>query len=185
MLGNNLLQGKLIYLDAVRREDVKSLGQWFDDMEFLALLFPGVAFPQTEEDEMDWYERQRKGKDYVFAIRTREQNNLIGTTSLMRIDWRSRHSEFGIAIGDKNYWGKGFGTDATRRMLGYAFLELNLNRVELQVYDFNKRAIRSYEKVGFTHEGARRQAIFRDGQYHDIHVMSILRDEWLAEREVD
>jgi RimJ/RimL family protein N-acetyltransferase len=83
-------------------------------------------------------------------------------------------------LGEKAYWGQGFGTDATRTALAFAFGELNLHRVELEVFDFNPRAMRCYEKAGFRYEGIRRQAFFRNGRYHDIHLMAILDSEFVG-----
>jgi RimJ/RimL family protein N-acetyltransferase len=103
----------------------------------------------------------------------------IGNTGLHQIDWKNRMAVFGIVLGEKAYWGQGFGTEAARTILRFAFEELNLHRVELEVFDFNPRAIRSYEKVGFRHEGTRREALFRNGRYQDVHLMSILQEEFL------
>ncbi|MBZ0315758.1 MAG: GNAT family N-acetyltransferase [Anaerolineae bacterium] len=180
MLGNQLLQGEKVYLNAITREDIPQFGRWFGNLELLSYLWTDAVFPQTQEDETDWYERMRKSDDYDFAIRALDHNQLIGSISIKAPDWKNRSAVFGIAIGDPNYWGQGYGTDATRVILRYAFLELNLHRVELYVYNTNPRAIKSYEKVGFQLEGVKRQAAFRDGQYFDIHIMGILRDEWQA-----
>ena len=88
----------------------------------------------------------------------------------------------GIFIGDKNYWSKGYGTDAMRTLLRFAFGEANLHRVELEVFAFNPRAIRTYEKAGFELEGVRKQALFREGAWHDEHIMATLRDEWTVKK---
>jgi RimJ/RimL family protein N-acetyltransferase len=181
MLGNQLLQGELVYLNAITREDIPLFAVWFANPEMLSLVTLEAVFPKTEEDEYEWYERMRKRENSVtFAIRTRQENRLIGNTSLALLDWHSRSALFGIAVGDADYWGRGYGTDATRVIVRYGFLELNLHRIELGVFSFNPRAIRSYEKVGFTLEGTRRQALFREGQYYDIYIMAILREEWQA-----
>lgn len=84
----------------------------------------------------------------------------------------------GIVIGEKEYWNRGYGSDALRTLLRFAFEELNLHRVFLHVFDFNERAIRCYEKVGFRHEGRLRQARFTEGRYVDELVMAVLREEW-------
>jgi RimJ/RimL family protein N-acetyltransferase len=150
----------------------------------LRFLSPQGIRLASYDDELEWYENMRKDKDtFIFGIRTLEDDKLIGNCGLHRPDWRNRSALFGIGIGDKAYWGRGYGTDATRVLMGYAFGELNLNRVELEVYDFNKRAFRSYEKVGFVHEGTRRQALFRDGAYHDVYIMALLREDWFAQQE--
>ncbi|PJF44100.1 MAG: N-acetyltransferase, partial [Phototrophicales bacterium] len=98
-------------------------------------------------------------------------------------DLRNRSSEVGISIGQPSYWDQGYGTDAMRVLLRYGFYEINLHRIELKVYSFNERAIRSYEKLGFQKEVVARQAIFRDGQYHDVIIMGLLRSEWRDVRE--
>ena len=122
----------------------------------------------------------RKDKNlFLFGIRTLDGDQLIGNCSLMQTDWRNRKAVLGIGIGDKAYWGKGYGSEATALLMEYAFDELNLHRVELEVYDFNERARRAYEKVGFVHEGICREALFRDGAYHDIHIMGLLREDWV------
>ncbi len=84
----------------------------------------------------------------------------------------------GISIGEKEYWGKGYGTDAMRVVLRYAFTELNLHRVSLTVFEYNPRAIRSYEKAGFTLEGREREAVFRSGKRTDMIYMGVLREDW-------
>ncbi|OGO21610.1 MAG: hypothetical protein A2Y54_10200 [Chloroflexi bacterium RBG_16_51_16] len=86
----------------------------------------------------------------------------------------------GIAIGDRDRWGKGFGTDAIRLLVQYAFLELNLRRVTLGVNAYNARAIRSYEKVGFVREGVFRGDVKRENQRFDSLMMGLLHEEWLA-----
>ena len=178
MLTNEFLHGEKVYLSAVTRDDIPVLGQWFNNLDLLYNLFAFNVYPLTEEDEKDWYEGLLKSKEVTFAIRTKDTNQLIGTTGIKSPSWHNRSSEFGIAIGDPDFWGKGYGTDATQVILRYGFLEMNLRRIELLVYSYNARAIRSYEKIGFVHEGTRRQALFRDGQYHDIHIMALLRQEW-------
>lgn len=181
MLGNALLQGEKVYLDAVRRDDLPQFTRWFGNLDLLMYLLTGSLVPKTEDDELEWFEHLRqKSNSYTFAIRLLKNDQLIGSIGLNTVEWRSRWSEVGIAVADPEYWGEGYGTDAMRIIVRYAFIELNLHRVELMVYSYNERGIGSYNKVGFKHEGTRRQAFFRDGQYHDIHVMALLQDEWLA-----
>lgn len=86
--------------------------------------------------------------------------------------------EVGIFIGDKNYWNKGYGTDAMRILIRFIFEQMNINKIKLNVYEFNPRAVRCYEKCGFKKEGTLRQEIFRDGKYYDQYIMSILREEY-------
>jgi RimJ/RimL family protein N-acetyltransferase len=101
----------------------------------------------------------------------------IGTTGFHQVDWKNRTAELGIVIGDKEWWGRGYGTDAVRALARWALDELALNRLWLRVYEDNARAIHSYEKVGFKVEGRLRQDRFHGGRYFDTVVMGLLRDE--------
>ena len=172
-------RGDKVQLAAVQREYLPKYVEWLNDWEVSQFLMPGMPFPLNLDDETEWYESRRKDKDHVvFAILTLDENRLIGNCGLNRIDLKNRCALFGIFIGDKEYLGKGYGTDATRTMLRFAFEQMGLNRIELEVYDFNPRAARSYEKAGFRREGTRRQALYRNGKFHDIYLMSVLREDW-------
>jgi RimJ/RimL family protein N-acetyltransferase len=102
----------------------------------------------------------------------------IGSTGLFGIDWVVRRAEWGILIGETDRWNQGFGREVARRMLRYAFEELNLNRVELRVNTGNAGGVKAYEQAGFVREGLMRQTGFIDGEYQDSFVMSVLRSEW-------
>ncbi len=175
-----MFRGEKIQLGAVQREYLPKYVEWLNDWEVARFLNPGVAAPFNLEDETAWFENRNKSKDnYVFAILTLE-GKLIGNCGLHRVDLKNRSAVFGIFIGDKEYWGKGYGTDATRTLLRFAFAELGLNRIELEVYAFNPRAIRAYEKAGFRRDGVHRQGLYREGKFHDEYIMCILREEWQA-----
>lgn len=174
-----MLEGELVKLVAVEREHLPTFKRFFNDYELVRLLAPYGIWPLSAEDEQEWYERQRKDESSLScAILTRAEGRLIGSCGFTNLDRRNRAAEVGIAIGDPAYWGKGYGTEALRLLVGHGFAELNLHRIALRVYDFNVRAIRSYEKLGFQHEGRLRQALFREGRYHDVLVMGLLAEEW-------
>ncbi len=174
-----MFRGEKIQLAAVQREYLPQYVKWLNDWETARFLRPGIPAPLNLEEETAWFENLAKSKDnVVFAILTLAEHKLIGNCGLHRIDLKNRSAVLGIFIGDKDYWGKGYGTDATRTLLRFAFEELALNRVELEVYDYNPRAMRAYEKAGFRREGTRRQALYREGAFHDIHLLAILREEW-------
>lgn len=177
-----LLQGKLVRLVAANSEtDAELLARWSRDAEYLRLLDSGLArlasLKQSKEDIQSWLEHE-KPNDYAFAIRTLAEDRLIGMIDLDGICWSNGDTFVGIAIGERDCWGKGFGTDAMRVILRFAFMELNLHRVSLDVFEYNPRAIRSYEKAGFKVEGRVRQALNRDGRRWDVIYMGILREEW-------
>ena len=175
-----MIYGKGLRLRAIEREDVPRFLRWFNDPEVRWYLTMYRPLSQAEEER--WVESLLSRRDdIVLAIEVREGDNWvhIGNIGLHKIDWKNRVAKLGIVIGERDYWGRGYGTEAIRTMLRYAFLELGLNRVELEVYDFNERAIRCYEKAGFVREGVRRQALYREGRFHDVILMGILQEEFM------
>lgn len=170
--------GNKIRLREYRREDVKSAQNYMNNPELKKLLTPGIPYLYTFEDEQRWYESLSANKDiYSFAIETIEDDKYIGGCGINKVDWKNSVAIVGIFIGDKNYWGKGYGTDAMKVLIKFIFEQMNINKIKLNVYDYNKRAIKSYEKCGFKTEGILREEIFRDGKYHDEYVMGILKEE--------
>jgi RimJ/RimL family protein N-acetyltransferase len=119
--------------------------------------------------------------DYHFVICRLTDDEPIGTAGLHGLDLVNGVAEFGISIGEKKEWNKGYGTDALRAICDFGFGELRLHRIELQVYAGNARGRRSYEKAGFTIDGTLRERHYAEGRYEDVLVMSLLRDEWEAQ----
>lgn len=174
-----MLYGERVRLRAIERADLPTFVRWFNDPDVRQYLL--MFEPMSLAMEERWFDnRLNREDDYLFGIEAQVDEAWIhiGNTGLHRVDWKNRLTTFGIALGEKAYWGRGYGTAATRTILQFAFGELNLHRVELDVYDFNPRGIRCYEKAGFRHEGVRREAIFRNGQYHDVLTMAALQHEF-------
>jgi RimJ/RimL family protein N-acetyltransferase len=122
-----------------------------------------------------------QGKDgYTFVICLVADDRPIGEVMLFEIDRRNGSAEVGIFIGEPDEWGKGYGTDAVRAIVAFGFAELRLERIWLEVWTENPRAQRAYEKAGFSREATLRHDRYEGGRFTDGHVMSILRDEWLA-----
>ena len=175
-----MIKGEKVRLRAVEREDIPVFVRWFNDPEVLQYL--SLYMPMSQAEEERWFERQLDARDQkVLAIETAEGIH-IGNIGLHEIDWKNRQAELGIAIGEKAYWGLGYGSDAIKTLLRFAFDEMNLHRVYLRVFDFNARAIRCYEKCGFELEGRLRQCLYQNGEYHDHLVMAVLQDEHQAEQ---
>lgn len=180
MLGDDLLTGEITRLTTLNREDLPAFARWMNSMALRRLLGPSPVLPITMDDENAWYNSIQRPEDRPFAIRALTDDRLLGNCGMKDIDWVSRRCMIGIFIGDEQDRGKGYGTDALNVLLRYIFQEMNLNRVGLEVYSYNTRARRSYEKLGFVLEGTIREGLLRDGAYHDILQMGILRREWLA-----
>ena len=173
-----MIQGQKTILRAIEREDLPIFVRWFNDPEVRQYL--AMYMPMSMAEEEKWFERQLEDQDgRIFAIET-EDGVHIGNIGLHSFDWKNRKAFLGIVIGEREYWGQGYGSDAIRALLGFAFSEMNLHRVYLTVYDYNERAIRCYERCGFQHEGRLREARFSDGRYHDELMMGVLRKEFEA-----
>ena len=175
----------MIYSDRLRlrapeRADIPRFVDWLNDPEVRAGLL--LALPLSQADEEGWFERMltRPMEEHPLTIEVRqgEEWSMIGNCGFHNIDWRSRSAEVGIFIGEKSLWNKGYGTEVMRLLLKHGFHTLNLNRIALEVYENNPRAVRSYEKVGFVHEGRKRQGMYKDGKFIDILLMSVLHSEW-------
>jgi RimJ/RimL family protein N-acetyltransferase len=179
---NNLFQGKLVRLAAQEVQAMaEAYSKWSSDSEFWRLMDSGSVRPFSVKTTKEWIEKnQEKEKldQFSFAIRTLEDDRLIGDIGLDGIQWTHGDTFVGIGLGERDYWGKGYGTDAMQVILRFAFTELNLHRVSLNVFAYNPRAMKSYEKAGFKYEGRMRQMLHREGKYWDIVFMGITREEW-------
>jgi RimJ/RimL family protein N-acetyltransferase len=179
-----LLRGELTRLVAADAEkDVAGLRAWSRDAEFLRLYGSNPARPWTEagvkkELESAQGQDQPNAGIFPFLIRALPGDPLIGLAELYIDSWAHREAWVAIGLGQRDYWGQGYGTDAMRLLLRYAFQELNLWRVSLGVFGYNERARRSYEKCGFVVEGAIRDRLQRDGRRWDMIIMGLLRAEW-------
>ncbi|MBI5565704.1 MAG: GNAT family N-acetyltransferase [Chloroflexi bacterium] len=176
----NLFTGQLVRLAALDAEaSAEWFARWDRDMEYMRLLDSDPRHLLTAKQiKAEIEKEQAEEREIAFAIRALADDQLIGFVGLDGINWVHGDSFVGIGIGDRACWGKGYGTDAMRVLVRYAFTELNLYRLSLNVFSYNQRAIRSYEKAGFVIEGRQRQALRRDGHYHDLVFMGVLRDDW-------
>jgi len=176
-MNNPFLIGSHIYLRPLEREDAPVIAPWINDPELRRMF--RINRPMNVQAEIEFIERTSTSEhNLMLGIVLKDQDRLIGLTGFHEIDFRNRHCMFGIFIGEKEFQGQGHGTAATRLIVGHAFGTMNLNRVQLMVYEYNERAIGVYTRVGFKKEGVLRQENYRQGRYWDTLVMSILREEW-------
>ncbi len=175
-----MIYGNGIRLRAPEPSDLENFTKWLNDPEVIAGL--QLYAPLSLKDEEAWYENMLKSDPaehpLVIEVEREDQWQPVGNCGMHKIDWRIRSAELGIFIGDKSRWNQGIGTQVMKLLLQHGFETLNLNRLALEVYDSNPRAIRSYEKAGFILEGRKRQASYRNGKYSDVLIMSVLRSEW-------
>lgn len=173
------LRGERVALGPLRRELIPMYHQWSNDLETSRTL--GLTWPSTLEQDTGRYE-QRVGNpsEIWFTIYRTDEDRPIGLTWLFEIDHRHSRATFGIILGEGRDRGQGFGTEATRLMLDYAFNALGVNNVMLTVVAFNTAGIRSYEKAGFKTIGMRRKCSRFGGELFDLVYMECVSDEFVS-----
>lgn len=171
-----MIPGKKVQLLAFEPEHIEKANTWVNDLDIQKWLT--LHQPVPLHATKTWYKLMAdSSNDHVFAIFTKRGKH-IGNIGLHKIDWKNRNTELGICIGEKGYLGRGYGEDAIRTLLRFAFDELSLHRVCLHVFAFNDRAKACYKKCGFKEEGIYRDALFREGAFHDAACMGILDHEF-------
>lgn len=171
------LIGKKCYLSPIRMEDAEIYTKWFNDMETTLFVQPLPNIIGLE-NEKEFIANQLKSGAPIFGIIDKKTDRIIGNTSLMHINQVNGTATFGIIIGEKHFWSKGYGTEATELILDYGFNILNLHNIMLEVFEFNKRAIASYKKIGFKEIGKRRGDRLIAGKRYDTIYMDILSSEF-------
>lgn len=181
---NTLLRGDRVRLTALRQEDAAQMVGWYQDVGYLRLQDTNTALPKNVAQIAAELEQLNNGSTTLcFAIRTVANDELIGTVGFYELEWANQTAWLGIGIGDRAYWGQGYGTEALRLAVDYAFRELHLYRITLTVIDYNVRAIALYERAGFKREGVFREFGWRDGRHYDMYLYGLLRPEWEAARK--
>ena len=178
---NPVIRGERVYLRPVERSDLSIFVRWFADADTARHLAIRAPFSMAMEER--WFSQVVEAQgtsQYHFVICLLPDGRTIGNAVLRDIDLENGKAEFGITIGQKDEWDKGYGTEALNAICDFGFGVLRLERIYLDVYAENARAIRSYEKAGFREEGRLRHAHFGEGRHSDVLVMALLRDEWLA-----
>jgi len=181
-MDSNLLTGQLVRLVAMNAEtDAEVFARWDVDTEYMRQLDSGPHLPNRAKKVREGIEKEQSEdpNTIAFSVRTLADDRLIGFVAFDGINWQHGETFVAIGIGDPAYRGNGYGTDAMRVMLRYGFMELNLNRIQLDAFSYNERAIKSYLKAGFVEEGRQRGMLLRNGQRWDFVYMSVLRDEWI------
>ena len=169
------LIGKKCYLSPIDINDAEKYTQWLNDLEVVENLY---IYHHVINFESEKAILEELSKTHTYSIMDIENDQLIGNCGFTDIDYLNQTAEVGIFIGEKNYWSKGYGTEALKLLIDYGFKALNLHNIFLKVFAFNKRAIKSYEKVGFKTIGIRREARYRKMERQDLVFMDILVNEF-------
>jgi RimJ/RimL family protein N-acetyltransferase len=163
--------GKVL-IRPLKRSDLYQLIKWLKNPEINKFLSSDFSDLDSEKEERWFREMSLSVNDFVFAIETRQEKKYIGNCGLHKINWDEKKADFGIAIGDKNYWGKGYGRDAIGAAIKFAFKKLGLEKIALSVYEYNKRAIKSYTKCGFK----KKEILKKDHLYNNIYWDTIIME---------
>ncbi|NCN41847.1 GNAT family N-acetyltransferase [bacterium] len=173
-----MIRGNLVVFKPIEVTDLENYHRWINDEE--TNQWRGLYHPTSREDALKWIEAKRQPQADKLNLSIYSTNGKhIGFIGLQAICPRSRRAELWIYIGDKEYWGKGFGEDSARTLCKYAFEQMNLYRIWLECNPDFTQVTRCYEKVGFKQEGILRHAYYRDGAFRDTCIMGLLRSEFL------
>jgi RimJ/RimL family protein N-acetyltransferase len=173
-----VIRGERLYLRAIERDDLQRCHDWMNDESLRSTL--AQRYPMSLAQEADWIERTSRGQDVsrmTFAICLFDGDRHIGNCGLEAIERDNGVATFGILIGEADCRGKGLGEEATRTLCRFAFDEMGLHKIRLDVYASNASAVRTYERVGFRREGVLREEAYRGGRYIDVLRMGLLREE--------
>lgn len=170
-----MLKGKKIYLRSVEKRDVNIFYNYSTDKEIRKFDGGNMIFPSIEYVMQHFDEIMNVSRKTLSIIN--EKSVLVGYLTYKEFEDTANVYTIGITIGSQ-FWGRGYGQDAIMVLLDYLFMYRGAQRVELEVVDYNLRAIRCYEKCGFITEGKKRSRYFSQGKYHDTLLMGILRDEF-------
>lgn len=180
-----MLEGELVRLRAREPGDVARAYTWINDREVTRHIT--ARYPASRADEERWLERTSSSsfaEGVRLAIETKAEGEHIGNLDLHRLHPEDRKAGLGVMIGNKAYWGNGYGADAITTLLRFAFHEQNLHRVWLTVLEDNARAIACYRKCGFAEEARQRQDVYTHGRYWDVLFMGVLRSDFEALHDV-
>jgi RimJ/RimL family protein N-acetyltransferase len=173
------LRGERIILKNLELEDLTDRHRWLNNPEVTRFFTNQGSFPLSQTEMVQWFNTTvtRSHEEIHLAIWTHHGKH-IGGAQLKAIDWRNRGAELGVFIGEISEWGKGVATEATQLLIQYGFLTLGLHRIWLRVDSENVAAINCYQKNGFRTDGIFRDEVYRNGEFHDSLVMSILKEEF-------
>ena len=171
-----MIAGEHVILRAFERDDAERCYRWMNDPNIVRTL--KSRYPIAFQNEAEWLETAMHppAGERHFAVERKDDRTHIGNASIHDIDWVSRTAAFGLFIGEPSAWNRGFGGDAIRTLVRFAFDEMNLRKLHIRVFEYNDRAKHVLETQGFVQEGRLRREFYREGSYHDLLILSIFRD---------
>lgn len=181
MLGP-IIVGERIRLVPPTPEMIPNWLRWIADTEVTRYM--GLIYPPSAVMEQEWFDRVSKSDtDIMWAIMVGDR--LIGSTGIHGIQWQHRRAATGNLIGEKDEWGKGYGSEAVRLRTEYAFTQTSLEKLQTETFLENIGSRRCLEKAGYREYGIARRHFFRNGHWHDTWLADILREDWLKQQKRD
>lgn len=176
--GPVFISGKTVDLRVITEACIPEFLVWYNNSEVTNNIT--IYLPTTEKDEKDWIAslQTKKNTDIVLAITTKEGQH-IGNIGIHGINWKDRVGTTGTVIGEKEFRGKGIGTEVKMYILNYAFNILNLRKVCSRAFAFNAASRRFSEKCGYKYEGLLKEHAFKNGEYVDEVLLAVFREDWL------
>lgn len=176
------LKSERIILQPIEIKEISKfsclIAGWVNDGQVTYYMFTGQK-PKNSKQVSDNIKKELENQEnIVFIAKDIKTQKLIGYAGLYDINQTARKAEFRVLIGEKDFWGKGYGTEITELVSYYGFDRLNLNRISLGYVADNKAASKTYEKAGYVYEGTLKQDIYRNSKYYDAVLMAILRDDY-------
>lgn len=169
--------GKKVILRAIEEDDLELLRDMVNDSEIENLVV-GWSIPVSKQAQKNWFDRSKNDHNNIRVIIEDKENGSVGMANIVNIDWKNRVAFHGIKISSKASRGKGIGTDAVMAIMRYAFDELQLNRLDGAIIDYNIPSKKLYSKCGWKDEGVKRKYIYKNGKYHDLIILGILKEEY-------
>jgi RimJ/RimL family protein N-acetyltransferase len=171
-----MIAGESVILRALEASDLERSYRWMNDPQIVRTL--KSRYPMPFHTEAEWLERavSQSANERHFAIERKDTRAHIGNASIHDIDSVSRRAGFGLFLGEPSSWNRGYGSDSVRTLVRFAFDEMNLRKLRINVFDYNDRAKHVLETIGFVTEGTLRDEFYREGEYHDIVIFSIFND---------
>ena len=173
-----IINGKHVKLRAIEQSDFCLIQKWSNDAEVTEML-GGWHFPSSAQDQFKWYQQLHLNSLHQrFAIEVPE-TGLIGVANLTDINWKDRNAFHGMLIGEKKIQGKGYGMDTVMTLMKLVFEEMNFERLDTTIIEYNERSIHVYtKKCGWQIEGRKRNYYFRKNRYWDVIILGITKLEY-------
>lgn len=177
------IDGNIIALTPTNQEHVETYARWINSEK--VRMFARNEIPRSREEIEKWFKPKGEGprEDVGFEIWHKEDHKLIGFGGLNQVNYFNRTANLYMEIGETKYWNQGIATEAAKLIIKYGFLELNMNKIYVEIFNPNIGSLKAAKKAGFIHEATLKQQIYLQGKYVDVERLYLLKDEWMEKNQ--